>query len=185
MKSKIIANLIRDAAIIILSIIIAFLLADSKAVEAILTLSRASELLGSLAAGALFTSAFTVTPSIVILGRIAQANSIWMTALFGAFGALAGDLLIFRFVKDTLSDDVIALLKKNRRQKLVHLLHARNFRWILALLGGLVIASPLPDEIGLAMMGFSKMKTWYLVPISFTFNFLGILIIGSIAKQII
>jgi len=184
MKSKIIANLIRDCAIIILSIIIALVLAYTGSLKAILTVSKFSEILGSFLAGMFFTSAFTVPPSIVILGQIAQVNSPYVVAFWGALGALAGDLVIFCFVKDTLAQDLMSLMKKNKRQKLWHILHSRYFRWILSFIGALVIASPLPDEIGLAMMGFSKMKTWYLVPISFTFNFVGILVISLIAKNL-
>jgi hypothetical protein len=185
MKVRVISNLIRDVAIIILSIILAIVLLDSSSLELLLTISRVSEILGSFLAGMLFTSAFTVIPSIVILGKIAQVNSIWLVSLGGALGALAGDLLIFRFIKDTLYEDITALMKKNTRQKLEHILHARNLRWILGTLGALIIASPLPDELGLAMMGFSKMKTLYLVLISFVLNFLGILAIGLIAKSLI
>lgn len=60
----------------------------------------------------------------------------------------------------------------------------RIFRWSIAFLGALVIASPLPDELGLMMLGFSKIKTSFFVPISFLLNFLGILVIGLIAKAI-
>jgi hypothetical protein len=184
MKSKIIANLIRDCAIIILSIIIAIILAYSGSFKAILSISKFSEILGSFLAGIFFTSAFTVPPSMVILGQIAQVNSPYVVAFWGALGALMGDLIIFRFVKDILAQDLMSLMKKNKRQKLWHILHTRYFRWILSFIGALVIASPLPDELGLAMMGFSKMKIWYLVPISFTFNFLGILSVGLIAKSL-
>src|SRR3989304_3240061 len=52
----------------------------------------------------------------------------------------------------------------------------RFFRWLIAFLGALVIASPLPDELGLMMMGFSKMRTLFFIPISFLLNSLGILI---------
>jgi len=44
------------------------------------------------------------------------------------------------------------------------------------------VISPLPDELGLAMMGLSKMKTSLFIPISFILNSLGILAIGLITK---
>jgi len=63
-------------------------------------------------------------------------------------------------------------------------LHLRLFRWSMVLFGALVIASPLPDEIGLAMMGLSKVKTLLFIPISFSLNAFGILIIGLIARTL-
>jgi hypothetical protein len=41
-------------------------------------------------------------------------------------------------------------------------------------LGALIIASPLPDEFGLALMGISRMRALVLMPISFVMNALGI-----------
>ena len=64
------------------------------------------------------------------------------------------------------------------------LIFLRIFRWLIAFLGALIIASPLPDELGLTMMGFSKIKTSLFIPISFLLNSLGILIIGLIAKAV-
>ena len=49
-------------------------------------------------------------------------------------------------------------------------------------LGALLIASPLPDEFGVALMGLAKMPTSEFVPISFSLNFLGILVIGVLAR---
>ena len=52
------------------------------------------------------------------------------------------------------------------------------------MLGGIIIASPFPDELGISLLGFSKMKTTAFIPVSLIFNFLGILAIGLIAKAI-
>ncbi|MFH1990444.1 MAG: hypothetical protein ABIJ19_01135 [Patescibacteria group bacterium] len=75
-------------------------------------------------------------------------------------------------------------MKKSKSEKLISIFKLRIFRWSLAFLGALVIASPLPDELGLMMLGFSKMKTSLFVPVSFLFNSLGILIIGLIARAV-
>ena len=58
----------------------------------------------------------------------------------------------------------------------------RSFRWLTFFAGGFIIASPLPDELGIALLGFSKLKTSLFVPLSFTFNFLGICLIGIAAS---
>lgn len=58
------------------------------------------------------------------------------------------------------------------------------FRWITFFLGALVISSPLPDELGLAMMGLSKAKMSTLIPVSLIFNSLGILAIALVARNL-
>ena len=51
-------------------------------------------------------------------------------------------------------------------------------------MGGLIIASPFPDELGIGLLGFSKMRTRWFVLLSFTFNFIGIFLIGLVAKTL-
>ena len=50
--------------------------------------------------------------------------------------------------------------------------------------GGLILASPLPDELGVAVLGFSKMRLKYFALLSFVFNFLGIAVIGLVARAL-
>ncbi len=175
-------NIMRDLGIIILSIVIAVILARTGILTSILTSTQEVEILGSLIAGMFFVSIFTVAPAGVVLFEIAAANSIWEVALFGGIGALIGDLIIFRFIKDSLSEDIHWLVRKTKQERLVSIFRLKILRWIVPFIGALIVASPLPDEIGLAMMGLSKMKTSVFIPISFTLNFLGILIIGLFAK---
>ena len=88
--------LLKDIAIIVLSIVVAVILVKTDALIKILTSTKELELLGSFIAGAFFTSIFTTAPAIVTLGEIAQANSLVVTALLGGAGAVVGDLIIFQ-----------------------------------------------------------------------------------------
>src|SRR3989338_8437814 len=177
--------LLQDIAIIILSIILAVILVKTDALIKILTSAKELELLGSFIAGIFFTSIFTTAPAIVTLGEIARANSILPTAIFGAIGAVVGDLIIFRFVRDRLSEHLMEIIKHQGAGKRIKLLFKlKIFRWLTFLAGGLIIASPFPDELGISLLGFSKMRTLCFTPLSFTFNFIGILLIGWIAKTL-
>ena len=178
-------NIVRDLGVVALSVIVAFILAKTGALTGILTSTQEWELLGSLVAGIFFVSMFTAAPAGVALFEIAAANSIWEVALFGGIGALIGDFLIFRFIKDSISEDIHWLMRKTKRERLVSIFRPKLFKWVIPLIGALIIASPLPDEAGLAMMGLSKMKTSVFIPISFALNFLGILAIGLFAKGLI
>jgi hypothetical protein len=177
-------NLGKDAVIIAFSILIAVILVKTKVIISVLASSKELELLGSFIAGIFFTSIFTAAPATVVLAEIARANSVFWVALLGGLGAMVGDFIIFRFVKNRLSEDIMLLLEKSKSEKLLLIFRLRIFRWLAALVGALIVASPLPDELGLLLMGFSKMKTSFFAPISFLANSLGILVIGLIAKAI-
>lgn len=178
-------NIIKDLAIIALSAVIAIDLAKSDVLVKILTSSQGLEQFGSFIAGMFFTSIFTTIPSIVTLGEIAQVYPVLYVAFFGAIGSVFGDLLIFRFVKDRLSEDLAHLLKHSwGGQRLRALFRLKYFRWFTFFVGGLIIASPLPDELGVSLLGFSKMKTSLFIPLSFVLNFVGIYIIGVIAQSL-
>ena len=61
--------------------------------------------------------------------------------------------------------------------KLRHIMHSFHFgflKWLSPIIGALIIASPLPDEFGIAFLGMSKVKTAVLMPISFFMNLIGI-----------
>lgn len=175
----------QDFGLIVLSVIVAILLLKTNVLAQILTSTVEIEFLGSLIAGMFFTSIFTTAPAIVALGEIAQVNGIVTTALWGAAGAVVGDLLIFRFVRDRFSVHLVELAKQNGTgRRIAALLKFRLFHWMTFVAGGLIIASPFPDELGISLLGFSKMPLSYFIPLSYTFNFLGILAIGTIAQAV-
>ena len=179
------SHILNDIGIIAISVLTAIILANTHILTQILISTQGLELLGTLIAGMFFTSVFTTAPAIATLGEIALTQSLFVTAFVGAIGSVAGDFLIFRFVKDRVSADVIEVLKYEgilRRTRAIF--RFRFFRWITFLVGGLVIASPLPDELGIALLGISKMKTSWFFWLSFFFNFLGIYGIGLAARAL-
>ena len=163
---------------------LALILVRIGAVQSILSFSLSIKLLGSFVAGLFFTSIFTTSFAIVALGEIAQTNSIALVALLGACGATIGDLFLFKFVKNDITEDVRDLIKfTHYRARLLHIYHRKIFRYLTPLVGALIIASPLPDELGIMMLGFSRVRTSWFIPTSFFLNFIGIAIIGIVARS--
>lgn len=174
----------KDLGIIALSVVLAIILVRTDVLVSLLTRTEELEFWGSFITGIFFTSVFTTAPAIVTLGEIAQQYPIFLTAFAGAAGAVVGDLIIFKFVKDRFSDHLMEVVgTQGGRRRVKHLLKIRSFRWLTFMLGGLIIASPLPDELGVALLGFSKMKMSGFIALSFVFNFIGILIIGIVARS--
>jgi uncharacterized membrane protein YdjX (TVP38/TMEM64 family) len=165
----------KDFFIVVGSILVAFIILEVGIVDALLREIQSVGVIASFTSGIFFTSIFTIAPASLVLVKIATFSNPVTVALFGALGAMVGDLLVFFFVKHTLADDLVRLIKRSKYQKIFHRLHFGVLRFVMPVVGGLIIASPLPDEIGLAILGVSKIKTIYLIPIALIMNFLGIL----------
>jgi hypothetical protein len=177
--------LLHDIGTIVLSILVAVIIVKTGILQTILGVSTELQILGSFIAGIFFTSIFTTAPAIVTLGEIAQGNSVLLTALVGAMGATVGDVIIFRFVRDRLSEHLMELVKHNSMGKRIKVLFKlRHFRVFTFFVGGLIIASPFPDELGISILGFSKLSLSRFIPLSLFFNFIGILLIGLIANTL-
>src|SRR3989338_2180874 len=93
--------------------------------------------------------------------------------------------IFFRFIRDKFSEHLIELVgHRNVSRKMRTFFRLRLFRWLSLFVGGLIIASPLPDELGISLLGFSKVKISRFVPLSFAINFIGIVLIGPVARAI-
>lgn len=174
-------NLIRDLGIIALSFLVAIILVKTGIFKNILASTQEARFIGSFVAGILFVSVFTAAPATVALVEISQSNSLIITAIIGGLGALVGDLLIFHFVRSRLSEDFSYFIRISKLKRLASIFKLKIFKWFIPLIGALIVASPLPDEMGLMMLGLSKMRIHVFIPLSFLLNSIGILIICLIA----
>lgn len=132
---------------------------------------------GAFLAGILFVSSFSVATAAVILLVLAEKLLPLELALFAGAGAVVGDLIIFKFVKDELVNEVKPLFERFGGKHLIVVLHTKYFSWTLPVIGAIIIASPLPDEIGVSLMGLSKIKTINFLLLSFALNSIGIFLV--------
>lgn len=182
MRKRKVLPLVFDFCIIALSVMFALWLIRSGTVAALLSLTKDLGYISSFVSGLFFTSAFTTAPAMVALGEVSRVSGVFPNALFGALGAVVGDLVIFYFIRDHFAEHIRALLHRKRTGVNVPgFVRPKIFRWFTFLVGGAIIASPLPDEIGIGLMGFSKMRVSLFVFFSLIFNFIGILLIGGLA----
>ncbi|MEN9561421.1 MAG: hypothetical protein RIQ56_694, partial [Candidatus Parcubacteria bacterium] len=56
----------------------------------------------------------------------------------------------------------------------LHYVRLGKYKWFAPVLGAIIILSPLPDEFGLALLGFSKLKIWVVLLLAFVLNAIGI-----------
>ncbi len=169
---------------IVLSILVAFIFIRLGVANKIVSLSEEGKILGSFLAGIFFTSAFTISPASIAIAILSKTTPILTLAFCGACGAVLGDMILFLFIRDKFAEDLEEALRHYHDRKLTRFFHRKFFHWLTPLVGALVIASPLPDEMGITMLGFSRIRIWALMTISFAMNFLGILLVAFVAHAL-
>lgn len=177
-------HVIRDLFIITGSIIVAVVLGKSGAIQLLLGLGGNWSIVSSFIAGTFFTSVFTIAPATIGLVAISDTAPPLLVAGFGAFGAVLVDLIIASFVRKDLNQDFESIKRFSLKWHFISLFHFGFLKWFAFILGLMVIASPLPDELGLFFIGISKVKAKYLPLLLFMANFLGIYTLISLSRII-
>ncbi|HEY4503838.1 MAG TPA: hypothetical protein VJJ28_01895 [Candidatus Paceibacterota bacterium] len=173
-----------DAIIIAIGIAITILLSRVGVIDALVYIFKDNLIFASFIAGIFFTSTFTIAPSSVAIVHIAENTPLLGVALWGALGAMFGDLILFFFIRDRFSKDLMNVLKPSAIKHFLRSFHFGFMKWLSPLLGAIIIASPLPDEFGITLLGMSKVKVSLLIPISFIMNALGIYLLVQFANFI-
>lgn len=171
--------LAHDFFMIALGVTLAFFLVETGLLDLFVDVVGDYYILASFIAGIFFTSVFTIAPASVALVHIAENAPISSVAIFGAFGAMCGDLILFFFIRDRFTEDLMATMKKSTVRHILRSFHFGFLRWLSPIVGAFIIASPLPDEFAITLLGMSKVRTVIFMPLAFVMNGLGIyLLIG-------
>lgn len=125
-------------------------------------------------AGIFFTSAFTIAPAAIVLAHLSAVFPAHWVVICGALGAVLGDYILFYFIRDRFSVHLSKALKHTHWRTLFRSFHFGFMKWLSPFLGALIIASPLPDEFGIMLMGVSKMQTRLFLLVAFLMNMLGV-----------
>ena len=140
---------------------------------------------GGFIAGILSASFITTAPAVVILLDIAKDLDSFALAVVAGAGSMIGDWLILLFLKDGIGRELAPLFKKLHLHEIVNRLRYRYTAWILWLVGIVSLATPLPDEVGIAILGISHFRPVYLLAISFVLNTIGFFALITIARALL
>ncbi|OGG56748.1 hypothetical protein A3D71_03670 [Candidatus Kaiserbacteria bacterium RIFCSPHIGHO2_02_FULL_55_20] len=174
----------REAWALVISILLSIWLLKTDAMGAFVEHAAAFEEISSFISGIFFTSILTTAPAIVALGELGQHIAPWKVAVFGGAGAVCGDILIFRFLHSPLANYIIRAAFSPRLRHMGAVLAKGALWWTVPLLGAIVIASPLPDEIGLLMMGLSGIRLRSFIVLAYTMNTAGIYVVAVTAQAL-
>ena len=166
--------------IFLLSLIVAILVLTNPLLHDRLLLLGAAGYIGAFFTGFFFVISFTVLPASAVLFVLAETYNPYMLALIGGLGSVLGDYVIYRFFR--IEEDTIAEEITRNHRLLKKLLKLRSIRWLSIIVGSLIIASPFPDEIGIVLLGITKLEMKKFLPLSFFLNTLGIFLIVGLGK---
>ena len=176
--------LVYDLVIISIGIIVAIILSKVGIIDSAVYLLKDYAIIASFITGIFFTSAFTLAPASIALVNISEHSTIHSVALWGALGAMCGDLILFFFIRDRFYADIVNMIKPSKVKHILHSFHFGFLKWLSPVIGALIIASPVPDEFGIVLLGMSKVRVSLLMPITFIMNALGIYLLIGFANLI-
>lgn len=131
--------------------------------------------LGSFLLGIFFVYGFTAGPATALLLLTSGEQNIIIAGLVAGCGALLGDLVIFRFIRHYFTDEIESLGKEKIINSIGRFLPKIVKKYLTLTSAVIIIASPLPDEIGVTLLASSPIiSTKYFSILSYILNTLGI-----------
>ena len=140
---------------------------------------------GIFLAGAFYTYSFTAGAATAILILLGGELNLIISGFLAGVGALTSDLLIFKFVRHSFDDEIEKLgashfWDKWRKDYKLSLVFKK---YILPIIGAIIVASPLPDELGVTILASNKTISRKVFSImSYILNTAGIFIVLLISK---
>jgi uncharacterized membrane protein YdjX (TVP38/TMEM64 family) len=171
--------------LLLLTFVIAYLLFSWRNTLPFQDLLLSLGYFGAFILGIFFAYGFTAAPATAFLLMLAKDYNIFLFGLIGGMGALTADLFLFTFIRSSFTDEIKEISNERAVKKLRHMIHGHLKKYVVPALVGFIIASPLPDEIGVCLLATSKISPRAFSVLSYVLNTLGILAIlavGSAAR---
>lgn len=181
---KKVRKLIGDAIIFFVSIFFAYLLVQNGMLDSFIAKVEPVRFLAEFVGGMLFTSFLTTPFSIALFFVLSESTHPLQIALIGGLGACLGDLLIVAVFRNSFFDDFKTLENTLKLKRVFGFFHHSHFNHLAPILGFLIIASPFPDELGLMMLGATRLKTVQLFILTYILNAAGIFFVALGARSL-
>lgn len=169
---------------LILTFVIAYLIFQDRTSLPLHNTLLSLGYIGTFLAGIFFAYGFTAALATILLLILAKEQNIFLAGIIAGFGALVGDLLIFKFIRHSFTNEIKKLSKEKALTYLDNKIPKLFKKYFIAVLAAFIIASPLPDEIGVTLLASTtKISTKMFSVLSGILNTAGIfiiLIIGNI-----
>lgn len=167
---------------VIVALVIFILLLDTSLLTTVIDAIGRMGYAGVFLAGVLFVSLFTAVPAVVLLLGFSDLNILTVAAVAG-LGAMIGDYLILKYLEKDIAYELKPLaFRFGIPQTIDYLQGRRSTIGLVRLVGVLVIASPLPDEIGIGLLGLGKLSRASFLAVCFVLNVAGVLLVINLGR---
>jgi hypothetical protein len=140
---------------------------------------------GDFIDGIFYSYGLTGAPAAAVFMIIAKGQNIILAALLGGLGSLFSDLVLFNLIRHSFNDEIELLSKERFFINAGKRIPRRLRRPVLTFIAFFIIASPLPDEIGVSMLACEKwVSEKVFTVLSFCLNTAGILTILYIGTML-
>lgn len=141
---------------------------------------------GAFIAGFFYAFSFTAFAATALLLILGDSGNIWITGLVAGIGSLLADLLIFKTARVSFHKEFEYLYKEKFVKALIGIVPRKIRNFLKITIAMIIIASPLPDEAGVALLANGKPLSGGLFSvISYILNTVGILTILYAGKALI
>lgn len=174
----------KHTTIAIAGILVFIVLLDSALLTGIFKYLESLGYLGGLLAGMLAASFFTAAPAVILIVEMATQLDPLPLALIIGLGSAVGDMLLLLFFEERIFHELRPMYLRIR-SKFTKKRPAKPKRsGAMLLLGTFIIATPLPDEIGLGILGISHFPKIVLLVICLGLNVLGAALLILAARAV-
>ena len=133
---------------------------------------------GTFVAGIFYAYGFSGGPATAVLLILSNYQNIILAGLIGGLGSLFTDLVLFKIIRHSFQDEIDMLAKERLVTGASGKIPRVFRRPVLTIIAFFVIASPLPDEIGVSMLACEKwISTRVFSVLSFALNAAGIFVV--------
>lgn len=167
-----------------LALVTFVLLFDTAFLHSIFNFLNDLEYLGGLIAGMLSASLITAAPALVLIIELAQHLDPLALALLVGVGSAIGDMILLLFFEERIFAELAPLGRKLGLNKFFKRSRKRRMSTPLLLTGAFVIMTPLPDEVGLGLLGISHFPKPFLFLLCLALNTLGAALVITAARAV-
>jgi len=134
--------------------------------------------------GFMFSLTFTAAISTSVFVLLAETtHNPFLIAIIGGLGSLAANSIVYKIFREEIVDDIEFLEKKYARKIAHKIIHSRLIVGLTPYLAALLLASPLPDELGIMLLAGANFRYTRFFLLSFGLHTLGILFIILLAQN--
>lgn len=169
--------------LLLCSFVLAFLLFQMGVFDVLPILLQGQGYISMFLGGLLFSFGFTTPFAIAIFIEMADTVDPLLGAIIAGVGAMLSDLVIFHFIRFSFLDElhrlsktsIISWFHRHTHKESIPEQIRHYIKWSIA---GLIIASPLPDELGVTLLSSSAdVKGKPFAAFCFTLDAIGILVV--------